>query len=658
MVDAPHDAATYERWSAALLDVLLPKLPTERRGQVVLLVCDDEAIHAAASALGSTAVDPAVEFGRLTEARFRIARDGTPDNIRRQAARFRAHAHDPAEVPPFLGACCAFVLAASRMTTDGAVHAVNYYERLWEVLDRRPATSGPYDFSYLPHLFRYLAEWLRVDLHGERGHLYIQEGGPSHVGYAINQCLFRASDRGQLAEFFATRLGHRREALDLARLLQVSPDRHRLTYRARQAVVAPELEELVRAALTHAYETWDGRRPDPRGGRSWPASLHLSVNRKLRLTISATEAPAGFALDDTRVLEHPERDRVPLYPHELPELATHGLRWGSADAHGIYLPRAGETFIFEVREDTGLAWVHAPTANHVFVLTSDRALQRELAAYAAHVRETDALPQSWSLYERVASTRLPADTADSVVSRPPVALVGGLRIGTRTYLTGFGPRIEVGAVDQPLSVYIDGSEFAVVHAGDDAQLQLPAGEHHVDVGNGLVRWTVQMLDRAAARPEYGQLVYPLTDRGARAGASARDQVDDATVCGALLSEAYTGDIPLMLRAPKVVVIAADGSSETQVAPDPPDWLAHIGLPVAGVRWEARLGQEAAWALTNEQAIAIRPEVPAHLDEEARATLEALCLRPKPRVRSLRRTDRASASEAFTKMATLLEGMLA
>jgi hypothetical protein len=644
------EARLYERWSVALLEVLLPRLPGDRHGHLVLLACDDETINRAAAALGNTSPDPASEFGRLVEARFHIARDGSPDNIRRPTVQFRNGAQ--ADVPPFLGACCAFVLAASRMTTNAAAHASNYYDRLWEVLGRRPAQGGPYDFSYLPYLFRYLAEWLREGLHGERGHLHVQGGGPQHVGYAINQCLFRERDKEHLAEFFGSRVGRRRHGLDLVRLLQVSSDRHHLTHRARQALAATELQELVRAALSHAFETWDGSRPDPRGGRSWLASLHLSVNRTLRLTISATEAPGGLALDATRVLEHPERDRVPLYPFELAELATRGIRWGSANANGIYLPRAGETLIFEVREDEGLMWVPAPSADHVFVLSSDQAMQRQLAVYAAHVPGAESLPSGWTLHQRVPSERLPAEPSGAAATRPPVALVGGLRLGGRRFLTGFGPRVEVGDVDEPLRVCINGSEVAVARAGGDVELDLPTGEHHVDVGNGLIRWTVYVLDRNPARPEYGQLAYPLTDRGARAGASGRSEDGGATVCGALLNDAYSGGIPLMLRASTVVLIAADGRSETREAPDPPGWLAHIGLPAESVRWEAELGPDVIWALTRQQAIAIRPEVPPQLDARGRAAVEALSRRGTPRVRSLHRAEREAAVEAFRKMATL------
>ena len=240
MTQAPYVATPYERWSEALLDVLLPELPAERHGQVVLLACDDEAVQAAAAALELDGADPAAEFGRIVEARFHVARDASPDKLRKAVARWRAHPAHPGDVAPFFGACCAFVLAASRMTTDGAVHAVNYYDRLWDVLGLRPARAGQYDFSYLPHLFAHLAKWLREDLHGARGHLHVEEGGPHHVSYPINQCLFRERDKEHLADFFASRVGRRRGGLDLVRLLQVSSDRHHLTHRARHALAGSE----------------------------------------------------------------------------------------------------------------------------------------------------------------------------------------------------------------------------------------------------------------------------------------------------------------------------------------------------------------------------------------------------------------------------------
>ncbi|HXN39371.1 MAG TPA: hypothetical protein VN892_15130 [Solirubrobacteraceae bacterium] len=654
MIAGSELTLTYDAWSAALLEVLLPRLSAERWGQVALLCCDDEAVHAAANGLGSAANEPAAEFGRLVEARFHIGHDGSPDRIRRDTVRFRTGEHDRDEVPPFFGACCAFVLAASRMTSDGALHTGNYYDRLWEVLGNRPTHSSPYDFGYMPYLFQYLEEWLRTDIDGERGHLYVQRSGPQHVGYAINQCVFRERDKERLAEFFADRVGRGREALDLVRLLQVSSDRHRLTQRARQAIAAPELQELARAALTHAFETWDGTRPDPRGGRSWLASLHLSVNRNVRLTISAPEAPEGLALDEERVLEHPERDRVPLLASELCELVTHGIRWGSTEASGIYLPRSGETLVFEVREDSGLVWVSAPEAEHVFVLTCDRDMQSRLRSHLVDINAPSVLPEGWRLHARVPVAELPTGLAGSVASRPPVALVAGLRIGTNRYLAGCGPRLEIGDVDERISVWVDDLEYAVLDAGGNVQLDLPVGEHHLDVGSGLVHWTLHFLERNPARPAYGQLVYPFSDRGSRAGASTRSSIEGPTVCGALLSEAYSGDIPLMLRTTNVVIVAADGTSESRDAPDPPGWLAHIGLAGSGTRWEVEIPPEALWALTATQAIAIRPAVPVAPDAEARAAIERIGRRPRPRVRSLHRADREAAFQAFAQILAQLD----
>ncbi len=641
-------AATYDDWSGALLAELLPVLPTERTGQAVLLACDDGAVRAAAQTLDVQAADPGAEFGTLVETKFRIARDGSPDSIRRQTRSFRVLAQEPDAIPPFFGAACALVLAASRMTTDDAAHTVNYYDRLWTVLGRRPRRSGPYDFSYLPHLFAQLACWLAGELGGVRGHLHVAQGGPPHVGYPINQCLFRERDKEHLAEFFAERVGRRHRELDLLRLLQVSSDRHHLTHRARHAIATPELADLARAALTHAFQTWDGSRPDPRGGGSWLATLHLSVNRGFKLSISAPDAAPGLALGGGRTLEDPAFDLVTLSGAEFAELATRGLRWGPANAKGIYLPVAGETLIFEVREDTGLVWVAFPAADHVYVLTRSSGLQRRLAAYASRLPGTSAPPRGWNLFERVPAGQLPEGVTDLSAARPPVSLTGGLRIGRRQYLTGRPPRVEVGDVDEPLTILVDDAEVAELAAGQDLQLDLTAGEHTVDVG-GVVRWSFHMLDRNPARPEYGQLAYPLTDRGVRAGATAASQ--DVCVRGALLSEPYDGDIPLMLRAGGALVVDADGSSTTIEAPNPPLWVRRVGLDPTGARWEADLSGDPAWIITAYQAVAIRPQAPTQLDARARAAVDLLAGRAAPRVRSLYRRDRDAAYAAFAEMAT-------
>lgn len=639
--------SSYERWSAVLLDVLLPVLPPERTGQVALLACDDGAVHAAADALGFDGDDPAAEFGQLVERKFHIAHHGSPDDIRRQTIRFRMGEHTPDAIPPFFGACCAMVLAASRMTTDAHTHAVNYYDRLWEVLGRRPRIAPPYDFSYLPHLFEALAEWLASEVAGARGQLYIAEGGPHHVGYPINQCLFRERDKEHLTAFFADRVGFRRGEFDLLRLLQVSSDRHHLTHRARQAIANLELADLACAALTQAFETWDGTRPDPRGGRSWPATLHLSVNRGFRLTISAGEAPAGLALGDGRVLENPAFDRVRLVGDELAELAARGLRFGPAHA-GIYLRAAGDTLVFEVREDSGLVWVMAPTADRVFLLTRDAGLQRQLAAYVAGLPDFSGLPRGWRLFERVPTRDLPVDVTNIRADRSPVALVGGLRIGQRQYLTGHGPRIEVGDVDESLTVSVNGQAVAEVAAGQDLRLDLSAGQHRIDAG-GLIRWTVHMLEVNPARSEYGQLAYPITDRGARGGATA--SCHDLSACGALVSDVYEGEIPLMLRAREALLVEADGRSTICSAPDAPGWVRQIGLDPDTVRWAVELGPGTVWVLTPQQAIAIRPHPVTQLDQLARARVDALAPRAEVCVRSLHPQDRAAAQAAFEEMAT-------
>jgi hypothetical protein len=86
-------SAAYELWSEALLQVLLPQLPEDQRGAPVLLACDDEAVSAAAEALGLTEADAVQKFGRCVELRYALAATGSVEGVRRDAVGPASH-HD------------------------------------------------------------------------------------------------------------------------------------------------------------------------------------------------------------------------------------------------------------------------------------------------------------------------------------------------------------------------------------------------------------------------------------------------------------------------------------------------------------------------------------------------------------------------------------
>jgi hypothetical protein len=636
---------TYEEWNRSLLDVLLPVLSPERAGSPVLLACDEDSVIAAGEACGLPAAEAVTVFGRAVELRYHLARAGSAEGVRGDTVKFNTSPDHARQVPPFLGVCAVMVLAASRMTAGNGTSTLNYYQRLWETLGSPPGRRAPYDFDYAPWLFKYLAHWLERDQNGRRGLLVLSDQGPSQIGCAINQCLFRQRDKEYLAEFFAHRVRGDSEHLDLLRLLQVSSDRHLLTNRAQAVVSDPELRVMARAAIEQLWHRWDGTVPDSHGGRSWPGVLHLSVNRRLQLTVSAPDAPADFEVGDNGA-----DDRFALSLDALQMLGDRGIRLGKHGQAGVFLPAAGDTLIFEVREDTGLVWVKAATQPQVYVLSRSSEVKRVLAGYLDTGRGSSVLPGTWQLFERVPSERLPADVGvqAEMSARPPVALVGGLRL-RGGWLVGFPPRVEVGEVEESLSVLIDGRHVGEVAAGGQLALELGDGDYLVDIGDGVATFTVHMFERNPARVAYGQLGCSLDARGARTGASKEPRLP--WVCGALPGQTYSGRLPLLVRARSPSLITRRGVGTRRDPPPVPRWLAAVGLDPKAARWEVQLDDDVAWGLAGRTAFMINPVVPERLDRTAAAAV--LSLGSSPRVRSLSpEYPREAARAAFDELQAL------
>ena len=638
-------SVTYEQWNEALLDVLLPVLPPNQHRSPVLLACDEGSVIAASETFGIPASEAVRKFGQAVETRYGLGADGSIERVRRGTVQFNNRPDRANIVPPFLGVCAVMALAASRMTGGEGMSALNYYKRLWETLGTQPRRRAPYEFDYAPWLFKYLARWLDQDLDGERGLLIQPSGGPSQIGCAINQCLFRQRDKEHLEEFFAHRVRGDAEHLDLLRLLQVSSDRHYLTHRAQAVIADPQLQSMARSALDKVWRRWDGTVPDSYGGRSWLGVLHLSVNRRLQLSVSAPDAAAELELGD----ETGADERIPVELDALPKLADRGIRLGKPGQPGLLLPAAGDTLLFEVREDTGLVWVKAASESPVYVLSRSSEVQRVLADYLVTGRGAAGLPTRWQLFERVPVERLPAElgTHAAASARPPVALVGGLRLG-RGWLVRFPPRLEVGEVDESLKVLVNGDAVGEVAAGGHLTLDLDDGDHDVDVGDGLASFVVHMFDRNPARPAYGQLACSLDARGARTGASRQPR--EPYICGAVPSTPFDGPVPLLLRGRSVSLITTSGVGLRQDKPRDPRWLATVGLDPKAARWEVELDDDIAWAVIGRTAVMLKPVVPEQLDPAAANAV--LGLGEHPRVRSLAGEDPGAVQAALHQLRAL------
>ncbi len=630
---------SYEQWSEALLEELLPELPTHLWGSPVLLSCDEDSIVRAGTGLGYEPGRALGRFVQTVEMRHHIGTTGSIESVRRSTVQFNQSSGRAQLTPPFLAVCAVMVLAASRMTADESGTTGAYYRRLWETLGATPQHRPPDGFDYAPRLFSYLAQWLDRDLDGRRGVLLQSGGGPSQIGCAINQCVFRQRDKEYLASFFAHRLHRAGVHFDLLRLLQVSSERHYLTKRALAVISAPETATMARSALEQAYRAWDGTVPDSHGGNSWLGTLRLSV-RHVRLSVSkpvaALDGDAGFG----------ELTPVPL--SMLPTLAETGFRVGRHGDRGLYIPPTGDTLTFEMSEDNGVVWVRAPSQETVYVITRDRELQRKLADRLVVGRAASELPDRWQMFDRVSAERLPATALEQVArARPAVALAGGLRLGNG-WLVGSGPRIEVGDVDATLKLAINGEVVDVLRRGEEYELDLNEGDHRVEVGEGLVCFTVHMLQRNPARPPYGELASSLDERGLRSGASREPR--EPFVCGAALSTDYPGPLPVLFRASSVALITDGGVGLREERPRVPRWLRAVGLDPEIARWQLEVEDDVAWALNGRRVAMLTSVVIDRLDHAAKAAVRQAGTRAL--VRSCCDASTAEAEQAFAALVAL------
>ena len=114
-------------------------------------------------------------------------------------------------MPPSLPLLALTVLAASLMQREGDVASHNFYRRFREQLDPSDDQPGiPEDFGdWIPSLWRQLERWLNDHLGGASGVLLLQsqealDHNPygKNIAHALQQAVFRVSDRRHLYRFF------------------------------------------------------------------------------------------------------------------------------------------------------------------------------------------------------------------------------------------------------------------------------------------------------------------------------------------------------------------------------------------------------------------------------------------------------------------------
>ncbi|GAB3085694.1 hypothetical protein [Isoptericola nanjingensis] len=187
--------AEYERWNAALTDVLLPEQDEPRPAYLDLEsdvlealgarmeVASDEVVPALAGAVAATLVTTGGVFAWHRE-RLRAWRGG-----RRTATN------------PLVALLATFSLAAERMASGDGMSAQNYYGRLSDLLGFDAGRLGTSYRDVAEPFWASLNLWLTA-LDGRRGTPTAYSVGLRYVGLAVSQALVREADRKRLERFF------------------------------------------------------------------------------------------------------------------------------------------------------------------------------------------------------------------------------------------------------------------------------------------------------------------------------------------------------------------------------------------------------------------------------------------------------------------------
>lgn len=611
----------YERWSAELDRRFLH----EPENHPIMLCVDvetltnltgqngEEAAVALARCVGSE-VMPGYRFGRIAA------------RCRRWAAGDRQSA------PPSLPLLAATVLAASMMDRSVDMGAHNYYRRFRQLLDPSDDQSGmPGDYAtFVPMLWRQLETWLNAEMRGNRGILTLPsdellDRNPyrKNIGHALQQALFRASDRRRLVAFFnAVGLEPREEeieAVELRRTLALWAGR-RLPQAGRlySLATAAEHETYCLQLLQRQAEGWDGRLDDPETGNpvspirlcltTRPRSLGIVLPRDERMPLQTTIDWGGEAIELSCSASAPYFDPVPLPISISGELLTEDLT--------VVGPAIGAAHdassIYALHHDEYLgAWV---STNSIafgelhYLLAHDNALAKlirfarsEGIAIAQVAGFADLVPPGWNVMSGFRVLRRPTSEPPSDVATllrsgggPRLRLVGGLKVPefNRAYLTGGAPLLALPAgvqsqriilqrasTDETITLRPESSEYPL------DKLRLDEGLYHIQYG--AARLAFDLIDGLVETAGDGAGSVSIPGRTTR------------------LSGVH-GCVPQALH-PVTVTAPSEGEQCVLVGPGPND-LEIVELPVwlndlvggGGLSWRATaewLSFEPVWRLT-------------------------------------------------------------
>ncbi|MFG1617914.1 hypothetical protein ACGFI3_34620 [Nonomuraea wenchangensis] len=485
----------YDAWQRALAAEFFGR---EHAGQAVVFHIDDDVAqtirekHQLPESLAQ-AVKPHIDLGQRSHA------FGT---ILARAQALESEAQPPRSLPLL----AVSVLAASRMSRDAEIQAINYFTPLKRLLygegaddNDRKRDALDQSFGQVVELWQQLDRWLRSN----KGAFGVSTITPdkfsnrARIGYPLSQALARLADRQKLTQFFSDAEitpGKTYSSAYLLRMLDAWTNHGRKRFSRRFEAALAEREPAFASLIVREAHGWDGKVLDS-GGSGHLLRLRLAFNHKrARLfwvapiatgisggTLTSGGTEIGFESDLSPYYEGIER--LPLTPASIAmPLRVHGRAAAGDPLVAKYSPQ--EIILF--REDPHLGcWVSQDSVEaheeHLLLVSPEQqaevrqVLQVATSGFVAVPPPLFAavLPNGWRLYRNVCfedpaalsrvsrrHTETAARLRPNPIGRPK--LVGGLpvlkELGSHHYLQG-------GAPDLLLPAAGDGSRRVSVSLG-------------------------------------------------------------------------------------------------------------------------------------------------------------------------------------------------
>ncbi|MFF4971032.1 hypothetical protein [Streptomyces sp. NPDC001083] len=516
--------------------------------------------------------------------------------------------------PPFIAVLASTVLAAARMNRSAttSVGRFSYYGPLRELLGLHEGSGMPDGYDVIvPTLWGHLKWWLTEHEGGRRGlPSAIPHPTQVNIGWSLSQAVLVGSDRVQVGLFLSAIGAQPGDSVPEAELLARFQEWVRLnrpSTRIQRALASTELRPILASILQQELTHYDGL---PRNASGLPCvPLSLTTDTGGFPYGIAARIPSHLRLESLNlngdVIRVPSgAEWLPLAPPDQ-KLTPGSTLELDADAATLTLP-ARDLYVFQANDLVG-KWTSVNAAElgvpHRVLVKNSSAAQAEavmLACGSAAVRRPRRVqvPPGWTLF----SGYTPARSARATGIFGPLVplhqqlarLSGGLRIdgGRQTFLLGYAPDLvlPVSPNSHPPTVTVNGVPLPPVSpaATDTITIQLAdlvhsAGEHHIEVGNRKLTFTLieryresVVLPRLALPPRNDKLAtLPSKLQNATSSSTPAPWLPPGHVSGSFFGSYQRDPLPSMslLRLGGSIYALGKNRLAARLAPEAPAWIA-------------------------------------------------------------------------------------